>query len=98
MSKIDAENIKRRTNEMISYSMYERENIMKQKKLKKFVCVFAIFTFFIAGTMTVNALTDNAIVDKLKEVLTFKVDEEHPVDCKYLEDGTRICYYHVEEK
>ena len=37
-------------------------------------------------------------LDKIKEVLTFKVDEEHPVDCKTLEDGTRICYYHVDEE
>ena len=71
---------------------------MKQKKLKNLLCVFGIFTFFIAGTMTVNALTNNAIVDKIKEVLTFKVDEEHPADCKTLEDGTRICYYHIDEE
>jgi len=99
MAKIDIQNIKRKTNEMIGYSMYERENMMKQKRMKNVICVVAIFTFFIAGTMTVNALTDNAIVNKIKEVLTFKVDEEGTnVDCKYLEDGTRVCYYHVDEK
>ena len=98
MAKIDTQNIKRRTNEMIGYSMYKREIEMKQKKLKNLICVFGIFTFFIAGTITVNALTNNAIVDKIKEVLTFKVDEEHPADCKTLEDGTRICYYHVDEE
>jgi len=98
MAKIDTQNIKRRTNEMIGYSMYKREIEMKQKRIKNLICVFGIFTFFIAGTITVNALTNNAIVDKIKEVLTFKVDEEHPVDCKTLEDGTRICYYHVDEE
>ena len=97
MTKIDTQNIKRITNEMIGYTLFEREIKMKQKRLKNFICIFGIFVFFIAGTMTVNALTNNAIVDKIKEVLTFKVDEEHPVDCKTLEDGTRVCYYHVDE-
>lgn len=98
MAKIDTQNIKRRTNEMIGYSMYKREIEMKQKRIKNLICVFGIFTFFIAGTITVNALTNNAIVDKIKEVLTFNVDEEHPTDCKTLDDGTRICYYHIDEE
>lgn len=49
---------------MIGYSMYKKEQRMKQKRIKNLICIFCVFTFFIAGTMTVNALTNNEIVIK----------------------------------
>lgn len=96
MSKIDTSNIKRLTKEKISYTIYEREEKMKKQKLIRFVVVIAIFSVFIGGTFTVNALTDNKIVDtvteKVKDVLKVKSNgKEYDASCKKESDGSITC-------
>lgn len=96
MSKIDTSNIKRLTKEKISYTIYEREEKMKKQKLIRFAIVIAIFSVFIGGTFTVNALTDNKIVDtvteKAKDVLKVKSNgKEYDASCKKESDGSITC-------
>ena len=96
MSKIDTSNIKRLTKEKISYTVYEREEKMKKQKLIRFAIVIAIFSVFIGGTFTVNALTDNKIVDtvteKVKDVLKVKSNgKEYDASCKKESDGSITC-------
>lgn len=96
MSKIDTSNIKRLTKEKISYTIYEREEKMKKQKLIRFAIVIAIFSVFIGGTFTVNALTDNKIVDtvteKVKDVLKVKLNgKEYDASCKKESDGSITC-------
>lgn len=96
MSKIDTSNIKRLTKEKISYTIYEREEKMKKQKLIRFAIVIAIFSVFIGGTFTVNALTDNKIVDtvteKVKDVLKVKSNgKEYDASCKKESDGSITC-------
>lgn len=96
MSKIDTSNIKRLTKEKISYTIYEREEKMKKQKLIRFAIVIAIFSVFIGGAFTVNALTDNKIVDtvteKVKDVLKVKSNgKEYDASCKKESDGSITC-------
>lgn len=96
MSKIDTSNIKKLTKEKISYTIYEREEKMKKQKLIRFAIVIAIFSVFIGGTFTVNALTDNKIVDtvteKVKDVLKVKSNgKEYDASCKKESDGSITC-------
>ncbi len=96
MSRIDTSNIKRLTKEKISYTIYEREEQMKKQNLIRFAVFITIFSVFIGGTFTVNALTDNKIVEtvteKVKDVLKVKSNgKEYDASCKKESDGSITC-------
>lgn len=92
MMRIDTENIKMMTNQIIGYENYEKEKIMKRKQLKKITyAVFGIFILCI-GTFTVNALTDNSVSNAVKDWFTITVDgDEHNASCIKSDDGTITC-------
>ena len=96
MNKIDTSNIKKLTKEKISYIIYEREEQMKKNKIARFAVIIAIFSIFIGGTFTVNALTDNKIVDtvaeKVKDALKVKSNgKEYDASCIKESDGSITC-------
>lgn len=86
--------IKEKTNHLIGYHNFLREEEKRVKKLKKITFVFATLSIFLAGTFTVNALTDNKIVDTVKEVFTPKIKvngEEKNATCEKKENGIIKC-------
>ncbi len=96
MSNIDTSNIKRLTKEKITFTIYEREEKMKKDKITHIVVAITIFSIFIGGTFTVNALTDNKIVDtvakKVKDVLKVKSNgKEYDANCRKESNGSITC-------
>lgn len=96
MFKIDTTNIKEMTKQKIAYSYYEREENMRKNKIRNLAIIAFIFSFFIGGTITVNALTDNKIADTVKEtfkeVLKVKSDgKEYDANCHKEDNGSITC-------
>jgi len=93
MLKIDTNKIKRMTKEKIAYNNYERKEKMKKRKIIHIVTFVFIIGFFIYGTISVNALTDNKIMDKVKEVFNIKInDKEYNATCKKDTEGNINCH------
>ncbi len=87
-------NIKKNTNRLIGYEMFRKEEKERMRKIKKISLSIAIFAFFIAGTFTVNAMTDNKIVDAVKEALNLNVrvnGENKNAKCEKLDNGNIKC-------
>ncbi len=100
MKKIDTTNIKRLTNQKIGYSMYERESIMKQRKIKTIACTLGVFAILFGTTLTVNAMTDNAIVEKISSIFQTKIivnGKEEKASCTHNDDGTVVCTFKNDE-
>lgn len=92
MPNNDTDNIKKMTKEKIAYLNYEREENMKKNKMKHIVVLTIAIGLFACGTITANALTDNSIVDTVKDVLKLKVDDqEYNANCQKEENGDITC-------
>lgn len=69
MQQIDTNKIKTMTSDRIAYTLYERNRIMKKKKLKK--ALFSVVTciLLLGGITTVDALSQGKISDTLKNTV-----------------------------
>ncbi len=98
MNKIDTGQIKKITNQLIGYENFKMEEEMKSKKMRKLSFVFGGILLFGIGTVTANALTDNKIVDTIKDMVSVKiisgnVEEINNGICKKLENGNYACTF-----
>lgn len=92
MSHIDASKIKKMTNNLVAYQVYERNEKMKKNKLKHFTYAFLAVVFLSAGTVSVDAMTDNAISNAIKDVLKVRVnDKDYNTKCQPGENGKMVC-------
>lgn len=94
MNKIDTERIKSMTNELIGYENYKREKKMKREKIRNITFVMVGAITLSLGTLTVDALSNNAISNKIKEVFSMNVNingQEEKSSCVKNEDGTITC-------
>jgi len=92
MNEIDTEKIKKMTNNLIAYNNYEKEQKMKNKKLKNTLYTFLGLCIIIGGTITIDAATNNKISNLVKEVLTIKINgEEKNANCEKLTNGNYKC-------
>ncbi|HIS38430.1 MAG TPA: hypothetical protein IAB45_02860 [Candidatus Onthousia faecavium] len=92
--KIDTDRIKSLTSQMIGYENFKKEKIIKKMKMKKVLYVFLGALTLSMGTLSVDALTDNAISNTFKEIfsLNFNVDgEEKNASCIKNENGIITC-------
>lgn len=91
---MNIEKIKKRTNQLIGYENFEREEKEKMKKIRNILLSIGIFVVFLAGGFTVNALSDNGIVNGIKEALNLNIKingEEKNATCKEMENGNIKC-------
>ena len=94
MKQIDTERIKNMTSQMIGYDNYKKEKVMKKMKMRKVAYVFLGAVTLCVGTLTVDAMTDNAISSIVKDIfsINFEVDgEEKNASCIKQDDGTFSC-------
>ncbi len=93
MEKFDTSKIKANTNSKIAYINYEREETMKKTKFKNFAFVLGIITLILGTTVTVDAMTGNAISNQIKESIVNIIidDEEYTSDCKTQNDNSITC-------
>ena len=94
MKVIDTERIKNMTSQMIGYDNYKKEKVMKKMKMRKVAYVFLGAVTLCMGTLTVDAMTNNAISNTVKDIfsLNFNVDgEEKNASCIKQDDGTFTC-------
>lgn len=92
MKKIDTENILIKTNQLIGYENYKREERIMNKKLRNMAFVILGVITFAGGTFTVNAMTDNSIVEGIKSVLKITVNgEDKNAKCEKTSDGNLKC-------
>lgn len=100
MNKIDTEHIKNMTNQIIGFENYNKEKIMKKNNMIKVVYVFLGAITLCMGTLTVDAMTNNAISDTLKEVFSIKTNidgKENNASCIKNTDGSFTCTVEGEE-
>ena len=98
MNKIDTCQIKKMTNQLIGYENFKREEEMRTKKMKKIMFVFGVVFMLGIGTVTANALTNNKIVDMVKDMVSVKVISGNVKEtkngvCKKLENGNFACTF-----
>ena len=98
MNKIDTCQIKKMTNQLIGYENFKMEENMRNKKMKKILFGFSCFLLLGVGTITANALTNNKIVDMVKDMVSVKiisgnVQEVKNGVCKKLENGNFSCTF-----
>lgn len=88
------ENITEKANQKIGYALYERNEKMKKQKLKKFIFIFTITSFFFGSMITVDALTNHTISNHIKTTIKYICngkEYQYDTDCKKQEDGSYIC-------
>lgn len=94
MNKIDTERIKIMTNQVIGYENFKKEKAMKKMKMKKAIYVFLGAVTLCVGTLSVDALTNNAISNTVKDIFSINVDidgNKKISSCIKNEDGTITC-------
>ncbi len=92
MKQIDTDKIKNLTKEKIAYANFKKEEKMKKKKIAHTITFLFVLGFFICGTITVNAITDNKVVEGVKEALKLKInDKEYNSNCQKEENGMITC-------
>ena len=94
MREIDTKHIKDMTSQMIGYENFKKEKVMKKMKMRKVAYVFLGAITLCMGTLTVDAMTNNAISNTVKDIfsINFNVDgEEKNASCIKLDDGTFTC-------
>ena len=69
MQQIDTNKIKTMTSDRIAYTLYERNRIMKKKKLKKALFSVVVCILLLGGITTVDALSQGKISDTLKNTV-----------------------------
>ncbi len=100
MNKIDTEHIKIMTNQIIGFENYKKEKIMKKNNMLKVVYVFLGAITLCVGTLTVDAMTNNAISDTVKEMFSVKANidgKENNASCIKNTDGSFTCTVEGEE-
>lgn len=85
MSRLDLNKIKQMTNNKIGYSNYESEEFMKKKRIKLVIYCVSIFFLLILGTITVNAATNNSIIEFVTKII--KVNGTEKEGKIYITDG-----------
>ena len=94
MKQIDTEHIKNMTNQIIGYENYKKEKFMKRNNMKKVFYVFLGAITLCMGTLTVDAMTNNAISDVVKEIFSVKTSidgKENNASCIKNTDGSFTC-------
>ncbi len=96
MNKIDTHQIKEMTNQLIGYENFKMEEKMKKSKLRNIVLVFIGIILLGFSTITVNALTNNAVSDVIKKIIPFKAINKNDEDiknatCTELNNGNISC-------
>lgn len=69
MKNIDIERIKNKTNNKIGYYNFQEENLQKKRIQQSFLTTLCIVLILTIGTFTVNASTNNGIVNLLNKVI-----------------------------
>ena len=92
MDKVDTERIKKMTNLKISYDIYEREESLRKVKMKKIMFSVAFCFLTVAGAISVDAFTDNAVSNGIKEFFKVKVNgKDYNAKCDMTENGKYKC-------
>ena len=96
MNKIDTQKIKDITNQLIGYENFKMEEKMKKNKLRNIAFIFIVIILLGISTMTVNALTNNAVDEAIKKIIPFKVINKNDEDiknatCTELDNGNISC-------
>ena len=94
MKGIDTERIKNMTNQMIGYENYKKEKVMKRMKMRKVAYIFLGAITLCMGTLTVDALTNNAISNTVKDMFLIRTNidgKENNASCIKQDDGTFTC-------
>ncbi len=96
MNQFDTHQIKEITNQLIGYENFKREEKMKKRKLRNIVFVFVGIILLGISTMTVNALTNNAVDEAIKKMIPFKIVSKNEEDmknatCTELDNGNVSC-------
>lgn len=94
MKQMDTERIKNMTSQMIGYENFKRKKMMRKMKMRKVAYVFLGAITLCLGTLTVDAMTNNAISNTVKDIfsINFNVDgEEKNASCIKQEDGSFSC-------
>ncbi len=92
MNRVDTENILNKTNQLIGYDNYKREERIMKKKLRNMIFMFVAVVILAGGTFTANAMTDNSIVEGIKNALSIKVNgEDKNAKCEKTSDGNLKC-------
>lgn len=69
MKNIDIERIKNKTNNKIGYYNFKEEN-RKKWQIPKYICItLCMFLVLAIGTFTVNAATNNGIINLLNKII-----------------------------
>ncbi len=101
MNKIDTEHIKNMTNQIIGFENYKKEKIMKKNNMIKVAYVFLGAITLCMGTLTVDAITNNAISNPVKEMFSIKTNvdgKENNASCIKNADGSFTCTVEGEEE
>lgn len=69
MKNIDIESIKSKTNNKIGYYNFKEERKNRRKKLKHFYIALGIILVVTIGTFTVNATTNNGIINLINKII-----------------------------
>ena len=78
MLQIDTDKIKMMTGNKIAYTLYERNRIMKKKKLKKVMFSMVTCLVLLGGVKTVDALTEGKISNTVKDTIrVFFIGEDN---------------------
>lgn len=100
MSKIDTFKIKEMTNQLIGYDNFKMEEDMRKKKYKKIALFTLGFVLFGGSVVTVNALTNNGVVNTIGKVIPIKIvssdEESGNATCKEVSNGKYSCTYEGE--
>ena len=94
MKEIDTERIKNMTSQMIGYENFKKEKVMKRMKMRKVAYVFLGAVTLCMGTLTVDAMTNNAISDTVKNMFSIKANidgKENNASCIKQDDGSFSC-------
>lgn len=100
MKEIDTERIKNMTSQMIGYENFKKEKVMKRMKMRKVAYVFLGAVTLCMGTLTVDAMTNNAISNTVKDMFSIKTNidgKENNASCVKNTDGSFTCTVDGEE-
>ncbi len=100
MRKIDTFKIKEMTNQLIGYDNFIMEEKMNKSKTKNIALVSLGVLAFGGGVATVNALTDNGVVNTIGKAIPIKIissdEEAMNATCKEVGNGKYSCTYEGE--
>lgn len=85
MDNVNLQKIKEMTNKKIGYSNYEKEEFMRKKFFKYGIYSISICCLLAVGTITVNAATNNGIINFINRVI--KVNGQEKEASIYTEGG-----------